>query len=105
MIADFEKVIAVLEAAMVRMMIQLTEEQKKALEELARARKTSVAKLVRESVATYVVNTPKAKSMEAKRQLMLAALEKIEKAQFHDIEGKTDLSINHDKYLAEIYGQ
>ncbi len=89
---------------MVRMMIQLTEEQKKALEELAKARKTSVAKLVRESVAVYVANAPKAQTMEEKRRRMLTALEKIEKAQFHDIEGKTDLSINHDKYLAEIYG-
>jgi hypothetical protein len=26
------------------------------------------------------------------------------KIQYHDIEGKTDVSVNHDKYLAEIYG-
>jgi len=89
---------------MIRTVIQLTEEQMKALKELARARHVSVAKLVRESVAIYVASAPKEMSMAEKRQRMLKALEEIEKAQFHDIEGKTDLSINHDKYLAEIYG-
>ena len=86
---------------MIRMMIQLTEEQKKALEELAKERKTSVAKLVRESVATYVAKAPKTLTMEEKRRRALEALKIIERAQFHDIEGKTDLSINHDKYYAE----
>ena len=90
---------------MVRTVIQLTEEQMKALKELAKARHVSVAKLIRESVATYIVTAPKEPTMKEKRQRMRAALEKIEKAQFHDVEGKTDLSINHDKYLAEIYGQ
>ena len=89
---------------MKRMMVQLTEEQLKALKELAKARHVSVAKLIRESVATYMAKAPKELTREEKRQQMLNALEKIEKAQFHDIEGKTDLSINHDKYLAEIYG-
>jgi len=88
---------------MKRMMVQLTEEQLKALKELAKARHVSVAKLIRESVATYVAKAPKELTREEKRQQMLNALDKIEKAQFHDIEGKTDLSIHHDKYLAEIY--
>jgi hypothetical protein len=83
------------------MMIQLTEEQKTALEELAKARKTSVAKLVRESVAVYVANAPKEQTMEEKRRRALEALKTIEREGFHDIEGKTDLSINHDKYFAE----
>ncbi len=91
---------------MVRIMIQLTEEQKKALEELAKARKTSVAKLVRESVAQYVATAPKEQTREEKRQRALEFIRKIESGeiQSHDIEGKTDVSVNHDKYLAEIYG-
>ena len=91
---------------MVRIMIQLTEEQKKALEALAKARKTSVAKLVRESVAQYVVAAPKDAEREAKRKRALEFIRKIEAGEIvaHDIEGKTDVSINHDKYLAEIYG-
>jgi hypothetical protein len=44
---------------MKRMMVQLTEEQMKALKELAKERKTSISKLVRESVAVYVSNVPK----------------------------------------------
>lgn len=91
---------------MVRMMIQLTEEQKKALEALAKARKTSVAKLVRESVAQYVVAAPKDTEREAKRKRALEFIRKIKAKEIvaHDIEGKTDVSVNHDKYLAEIYG-
>ena len=86
---------------MVRTVIQLTEEQMKALKELAKARHVSVAKLIRESVATYVAKAPKETTMEEKRRRALAALELIEKEGFHDKEGKTDLSINHDKYFAE----
>jgi hypothetical protein len=88
---------------MIRTMIQLTEEQMKILKELAKARKTSVAKLVRESVAQYVVAVPKEISREEKRRRALEFINKIESGeiQFHDIEGKTDVAINHDKYLNE----
>ncbi len=88
---------------MIRMMIQLTEEQKKALEELAKARKTSVAKLVRESVAVYVANAPKEQTMEEKRRRALAFIKYIDEHpdEFRDIEGKTDVARNHDKYFAE----
>lgn len=86
---------------MVRTVIQLTEEQMKALKELAKARHVSVAKLIRESVATYIVTAPKEPTMEEKRRRALEALEIIEKEGFHDREGKTDVSTNHDKYFAE----
>jgi predicted transcriptional regulator len=91
---------------MIRTMVQLTEEQMKALKELAKARKTSVAKLVRESVAQYVAAAPKEAEREAKRKRALEFIRYIEEHpdEFRDIEGKTDVSINHDKYLAEIYG-
>ncbi len=91
---------------MIRMMIQLTEEQVSTLKELAKARKVSVAKLVRESVAQYIVTAPKGATREEKRQRALEFIRQIKegKIQAHDIEGKTDVSVNHDKYLAEIYG-
>jgi len=91
---------------MIRTMVQLTEEQLKTLKELAKARNTSVAKLVRESVAQYVVVAEKASEREEKRRRALEFLEYIKNhpEEFRDIEGKTDVSINHDKYLAEIYG-
>ncbi len=88
---------------MVRIMVQLTEEQLKALKELAKARKTPIAKLVRESVAQYVIAARKDPMMEEKRRRALDFIKKLESGeiQFHDIEGKTDVSTNHDKYLNE----
>ena len=91
---------------MVRIMVQLTEEQLKALKELAKARKTPVAKLVRESVDQYIATAPTEQSYEEKRQRALEFIRQLKegKIQYHDIEGKTDVSVNHDKYLEEIYG-
>lgn len=91
---------------MIRTMVQLTEEQLKALKALAKARNTSVAKLVRESVAQYIVTAPIEPTREEKRQRALEFIRQLKegKIQFHDIEGKTDVSVNHDKYLDEIYG-
>ena len=91
---------------MVRTMIQLTEEQMKALKALAKGRKTSVAKLVRESVAQYIASVPAESSYEEKRKRALEFIKKIESGEFkaYDIEGKTDVAKNHDKYLEEIYG-
>lgn len=40
-------------------------------------------------------------SIEEKRLRAIQALDIIERAGYQDIEGKTDLSINHDKYFAE----
>lgn len=91
---------------MVRIMVQLTEEQLKALKEISKARKTPVAKLVRESVAQYIVTAPKELSYEEKRQRALKFIRQLKDGtiQYHDIEGKTDVSVNHDDYLDEIYG-
>jgi len=88
---------------MIRTMVQLTEEQLRALKEMAKARKTSVAKLVRESVAQYVVVKAKEADREEKRRRALEFIGKIESGeiQFYDIEGKTDLSVNHDEYFVE----
>lgn len=88
---------------MVRMMVQLTEEQVRALKALARSRKVPVAKLVRESVAAYVTSTAKDPERLKKKRRALAGLETIRKAKFRDIEGKKDLAVNHDKYLDEMY--
>lgn len=88
---------------MKRMMVQLTEEQIEALKELAKARKTSVAKLVRESVAQYVVVTDKDAKREEARRRALEFIQKLESGeiQFHDKEGKTDVSVNHDEYFVQ----
>ncbi len=91
---------------MIRTMVQLTEEQLKALKELAKVRKTSVASLVRESVDQYVTTATEETEREEKRQRALEFIKYIEEhpEEFRDIEGKTDVARNHDKYLDEIYG-
>lgn len=90
---------------MKRVMVQLTEEQVEALKRLAKTMKTSVARLVRESVAQYVVATDKEAEREEKRRRALEFIEMMKREPFHDKEGAKDVSENHDKYLAEIYGQ
>lgn len=88
---------------MIRTMVQLTEEQLKALKELAKARKTSVASLVRESVDQYVTTATEETEREEKRQRALEFIKYIEEhpEEFQDIEGKTDVSANHDEYFAQ----
>lgn len=88
---------------MIRTMVQLTEEQMKALKELAKARKTSVARLVRESVAQYVIAVAKDADREEKRRRALEFINYIEEhpEEFRDIEGKIDVSINHDEYFVQ----
>ena len=88
---------------MKRMMVQLTEEQMKALKELAKTRKTSVSKLVRESVNDYIVAAPKEATREEKRLRAIEFIKyiKTHPDEFRDREGKTDVSINHDQYFAD----
>ena len=91
---------------MIRTMVQLTEDQLNALKELAKARNVSVASLVRESVEQYVITATQETEREENRLQALDFIRKIKNGeiQSHDIEGKTDVSVNHDKYLEEIYG-
>ena len=88
---------------MIRTMVQLTEEQLKALKELAKARKTSVASLVRESVVQYVAEATKEADREEKWRQVLEFLDYINHHpdEFRDVEGKTDVSTNHDEYFVQ----
>jgi hypothetical protein len=88
---------------MIRTMVQLTEEQLKALKELAKARNTSVASLVRESVEQYVTIATKEAEREEKWHQALEFLDYINShpEEFQDLEGKTDVSINHDEYFVQ----
>ena len=82
---------------MIRTQIQLTEEQHRALKELAASQKISIARLIRESVATYLTTVNQPGMGEIRQRAMALA------GKYHDIHGATDVSVNHDKYLAEIY--
>ena len=85
---------------MVRTMVQLTEEQVRALKAIAKARKTSVAKLVRESVTFYVASTAKISLQERKKRAR--AIRSVA-GKYHDIQRAKDLSTHHDKYLEEAF--
>lgn len=83
---------------MIRTQIQLKEDQYKRLKEMSADKGVSMAHLIRESVEAYLVtiNEP------SKEELRRRALEIVGK--YRDIDGATDVSENHDKYLEEIYG-
>jgi len=85
---------------MVRMMVQLTEEQVKALKEMAKTRKTPVAKLVRESVAYYVASSTQLSAQERRKRAN--AIRSVA-GRYRDIERAKDLSTNHDKYLEDAF--
>ncbi len=84
---------------MIRTQIQLEEEQYKRLKEMSAEKGVSMARLIRESVDTYLVTINEPSKEELRRRAMgIVGIA-------HDIDGATDVAENHDKYLDEIYGQ
>lgn len=83
---------------MIRTQIQLTEEQHKFLREKAAEYQISMAELIRRSVSLFAEQQAGPSREELKRRAMSIGA-------YPDIEGATDVSINHDKYLAEIYAE
>ncbi len=81
-------------ARMVRTQISLTREQAEGLSRLARERGVSMATVVRDAV-------DKALEADARNERWHRALSLIGKYRSKD--GATDVALNHDKYLAEIY--
>ena len=82
---------------MIRMQIQFTDEQAQALKRAAAERNVSVAALAREAVDRLLVENGDTTSDEA-RAAALAIMGKFES-------DRSDVARNHDRYLAEIYGQ
>jgi glycerol dehydrogenase-like iron-containing ADH family enzyme len=89
------KYIIMMETAMIRTQVQLTEEQARALRDLASARQMSVAELIRQSVDTLIRSSGEVDIAERRRRAIAAA------GRFHS--GKSDISANHDEYLAEAF--
>ncbi len=82
---------------MYRTQIQLREDQAKTLKEMAAEYNVSVAELIRQSVDMLIQSDPELTQAEKRQR----ATEIIGIAD----SSLDDLSINHDKYLAEIYGE
>ena len=82
---------------MVRTQIQLTEQQAKALKELAAATERSMAELIRQSVDAFLRSTAHRSRQESKRRA-LAAVRRFRS-------GVSALSVDHDRYLGEVFGE
>lgn len=83
---------------MIRTQIQLTEEQYKFLREKSAEYNVSMASLIRKGVDLLVEQQG-----EPSRETLLQRALNIQA--FEDINDAVDVSINHDKYLVEIYAQ
>ena len=81
---------------MIRTQIQLTEEQASKLKRLAAARHVSMAEVIREAVDQLPERDDRAERFA--RALAAAGTGR-------DVEGKTDVAVRHDEYLADIYEQ
>lgn len=82
---------------MIRTQIQLTEEQVRLLKALAAERRVSIAELIRQSVDQFVRMSRGVDAEERKRRAIAVA------GRFRS--GCSDLSEEHDAYLAEAYSQ
>jgi len=80
-----------------RTQIQLTEEQARALKELAHREGKSVAELTRQAI-DYWLQIVGSVSVEERHRRALAAVGRFRS-------GRTDISKRHDEYLAEAYGE
>ncbi len=77
---------------MIRTQIQLTEQQASALKDMAARRNVSLAELIRQAVDSIVAESER----EDKWRRAAALL-----GRYHD--EAQDVSVNHDRYLEEIY--
>lgn len=80
---------------MIRTQIQLTEEQYKMLKEISAKKNTSIAEVVRECIAYYATS----KCVISNKEKYNKAINSIGRFK----SGKKDISIKHDKYLAEEF--
>lgn len=81
---------------MVRTQIQLHEEQVKRVKEIAQAKNTSMAEIIRRAVDMLL----ESQHEPSKKERWLRSLEVIGKFS----SDRTDIAANHDDYLDEAYG-
>lgn len=80
---------------MIRTQIQLTEAQAQALRELSRRENISIAKLIRRSLDQFL-NSSMVIDDEERRIRAIKAVGRFRS-------GKSDISVNHDRYLDDSY--
>lgn len=81
---------------MVRTQIQLTEEQVRLLRDMSRSRRESMASLIRRAVDQFLTNRKPDRT-----SLYRQALGVVGKYEA----GVSDISLRHDRYLAEVFGE
>lgn len=79
---------------MIRTQIQLTEEQAAKVKRVAAERDVSMAEVIRDAIGLLPDRDDRAERFA--RALAVAGSGR-------DIEGKTDVAVRHDEYLADIY--
>ncbi len=80
---------------MIRTQVQLTNEQVGKLKELAITYDVSMAELIRRSVDDFLAARRPLDTGERKRRALAVI------GRFHS--GLSDVSVNHDRYLADVY--
>ncbi|QKY71021.1 ribbon-helix-helix protein, CopG family [Lentibacillus sp. CBA3610] len=83
-----------MEYPMKRKQFHITEQDEKALKDLAQNKGLSEAEIVREAIREYTSNNQKKGN---------PLLEMASKAESYMVESAEDLSVNHDDYLQEIH--
>jgi metal-responsive CopG/Arc/MetJ family transcriptional regulator len=87
-----------LEKAMVRTQIQLTDQQVRALKSLASRYGVSMAELIRESVDNFLRETSAGLDEQERRRRAIEVA-----GQFRS--GQSDVAEKHDDYLAQAYAE
>jgi len=80
---------------MIRTQIQLTEKQSEGLRQIAAKRHVSLATVIRQSVDKTLAEQSEASNVERRQRAAAVS------GAFRS--GKSDIGVNHDKYLADIY--
>lgn len=90
---------------MLRTQIQLSKEQYKNLKALAARRSVSIAEIVRQAVDKILMEAEREEAERWARARRAAEELEADPAMQREADGATEVSLNHDKYLAEALGR
>lgn len=84
---------------MIRMQIQLTSEQIKALRSLSERRQVSISELVRQGADMLIAASPEISKEERRRRALAAA------GTFRSAETQVNVAEDHDRYLMDSFDE